>query len=88
MVTSWHSMEQVVIDNCRSSSLHYVYSGYIQVLVFMKQIWRLWAKSLGEKAGATDKEADRVALIRTCILLFYIITNAFIIAGVIRHWNN
>jgi hypothetical protein len=51
-----------------------------------KQLWRLWAKSLGEKAGSNDQEADRVALIRTAIIVFYIITNAFIIAGVIRHW--
>jgi len=48
--------------------------------------WRIWAKALGEKAGKTDKEADRVALIRTLIVLCYIITNIFIVAGVIRHW--
>lgn len=49
-------------------------------------MWRLWAKALGEKAGKTDGEADKVALIRSIIVLFYIITNLFIIAGVIRHW--
>lgn len=52
----------------------------------MKQFWRLWAKALGEKTGSTDQEADRIALIRTCIVLTYIITNCFIVAGVIRHW--
>jgi hypothetical protein len=52
----------------------------------VKQYWRLWAKALGEKSGNNDQEADRVALIRTGVILFYIITNAFIIAGVIRHW--
>ena len=52
----------------------------------MKHIWRLWAKALGEKAGSTDKEADRIAFIRTCIVLTYIVTNLFIVAGVIRHW--
>jgi hypothetical protein len=52
----------------------------------MKQIWRLWAKALGEKTGTTDSEADTVALVRTFIVLTYIITNLFIIAGVIRHW--
>jgi len=52
----------------------------------MKQIWRLWAKALGEKAGATDSEADKIAFFRTVIVLTYIITNCFIIAGVIRHW--
>ena len=50
------------------------------------KLWRLWAKALGEKTGATDQEADRVALVRTLIVLSYIITNLFIIAGVIRHW--
>jgi len=52
----------------------------------MKTLWRLWAKALGEKSGATDQEADLVALVRTIIILTYIITNLFIIAGVIRHW--
>lgn len=49
-------------------------------------MWRLWAKALGEKASTDDTEADRVALIRTAIVLCYIITNCFIVAGVIRHW--
>lgn len=48
--------------------------------------WRLWAKSLGEKAGSTDEEADLIACIRTAVVLTYIITNIVIIAGVIRHW--
>jgi len=49
-------------------------------------MWRIWAKALGEKASDNDKEADRVAIIRTLIIVSYIITNIFIIAGVIRHW--
>jgi hypothetical protein len=49
-------------------------------------MWRLWAKALGEKHGKNDKEADKIALIRTLIILCYIITNIFIVAGVIRHW--
>jgi hypothetical protein len=52
----------------------------------MKNIWRIWAKALGEKAGSSDNEADRIALIRTIIVISYIVTNCFIIAGVIRHW--
>jgi len=52
----------------------------------VKQYWRLWAKALGEKAGATDQEADKVAFVRTLIVLTYIITNIFIVAGVVRHW--
>ena len=49
-------------------------------------MWRLWAKALGEKFGKSNDEADKIACIRTAIVLCYIITNIFIIAGVIRHW--
>jgi hypothetical protein len=49
-------------------------------------MWRLWCKALGEKASVDNKEADRVAVIRTIIIATYIITNCFIIAGVIKHW--
>jgi hypothetical protein len=51
-------------------------------------MWRLWAKALGEKATECDKESDKVAYIRTAIVLSYIITNCFIVAGVLRHWND
>jgi hypothetical protein len=50
------------------------------------KFWRLWAKALGEKAGKDDDEADQIAIIRTIILLCYIITNIGIIMGVWRHW--
>ena len=52
----------------------------------MRNAWRLWARSLGEKAGKTAQEADTIAIIRTVIILVYITTNCFIVAGVIRHW--
>ena len=52
----------------------------------MMKFWRLWAKALGEKSGKTDLEANVIAVIRTLIVLCYIITNLFIVAGVIRHW--
>ena len=52
-----------------------------------KTLWRLWAKALGEKSGTTDSESDLIAIIRTGIILSYFITNSFIVAGVIRHWN-
>jgi hypothetical protein len=51
-------------------------------------MWRLWAKALGEKASEDDKEADKIACIRTVIVLCYIITNIFIVAGALRHWND
>jgi len=53
-----------------------------------KTLWRLWAKSIGEKASKCDKESDTIAIIRTFIFLTYLITNCFIVAGVIRHWNS
>ena len=51
------------------------------------KIWHIWAKALGQKEGRTNDEADRIALIRTLIVLLYIVTNLFIIAGILRHWN-
>ena len=50
-------------------------------------MWRLLAKALGERASKCDRESDRVALIRLAILASYLITNCFIIAGVLRHWG-
>jgi hypothetical protein len=51
-----------------------------------KKLWTLWANALGHKAGKNDCEADAVAFIRTIIVLSYMTTNCFIIAGVIKHW--
>ncbi len=44
-------------------------------------MWKLWAKALGSKEGASDSEADKVAWIRTFIVIQAIITNCFIIAN-------
>lgn len=54
----------------------------------MKKLWHLWALALGEKAHKKDDVADRVAIVRTIIFTTYLITNVFIVAGVIRHWND
>jgi hypothetical protein len=53
-----------------------------------KTAWRWWAKALGQKASNKDAEADKIAVIRTFIFATYLITNCFIIAGVIRHWDS
>lgn len=53
-----------------------------------RSLWRLWAKALGEKASTCDKESDRIAIVRTFIFITYLITNTFIVSGVIRHWND
>lgn len=54
----------------------------------MGTMWRLWCKALGEKASDNDRESDIVSVIRSLIFLSYLITNCFIIAGVIRHYDN
>ena len=53
-----------------------------------KTAWRWWSKALGEKASKCDRESDKISMIRTFIFLTYLITNAFIVAGVVRHWND
>lgn len=54
----------------------------------LKTPWRLWCYALGTKAGKNDREANIVAIIRTLILASYLITNGFIVANAIRHWND
>ena len=53
-----------------------------------KTLWRWWAKALGQKATKNDREADHIAHIRSIIFATYLLTNCFIVAGVIRHWND
>lgn len=52
----------------------------------MVRLWRIWAKALGEKSGATDREADYIALVRSVIVGLNFVTCLFIIAGVIHNW--
>lgn len=58
------------------------------MILKFQQLWRLWSKALGEKAGKSNNEADLIAIIRSAILLTYVVTNGFIIAGVVKHWND
>jgi hypothetical protein len=53
-----------------------------------QNLWRIWAKSLGEKGSKCDREADIIAIVRTFIFLTYLITNIAIIANAVRHWND
>ena len=50
-------------------------------------LWRIWAKALGEKASSDSQEADKVALIRTLIVGVNFITCFFIMANTVRHWR-
>ncbi len=62
--------------------------------MIMKQkknnVWRLIAKSLGEKSGKDDHEADQVAFIRLIMFLSIFITNGFIVYNAVRthHFPN
>ena len=51
-------------------------------------IWKIWKYALGSFADDKTRDYDNVvAVVRTIILFTYLITNVFIISGVIRHWN-
>ena len=50
------------------------------------KLWRVWARALGEKAFEDDRDADKVAIIRTVIVLGNFTTCFFIMANVLRHW--
>ena len=55
----------------------------------MKRIWKIWKYSLGSFSDTkTENYDDWVALVRTCIFVSYMVTNIFIVSGVIRHWND
>ena len=55
----------------------------------MDKLWTIWKYSLGSFSDRkTENYDDWVALIRTCIFVSYMVTNAFIVSGVIRHWND
>ena len=48
-------------------------------------MWRIWAKALGTKDGRNKKDADKVAFVRTIIMIQLIVTNGFIIAGNVKN---
>ena len=55
----------------------------------MKEIVTVWMYTLGSFNDEKTKRYDGIiCVLRTCILLSYLITNTVICAGVIRHWNN
>jgi len=48
-------------------------------------IWKVWAKSLGEKVGDTDRQANSVAVVRTIWWLTHMATCWFIILNAIAN---
>ena len=57
----------------------------LDLMTWFKEGWRLWAKALGEKQGG-DKEADKIAMWRTMIILQAIITNVLISINILITW--
>ena len=54
----------------------------------MIHIIKVWKYALGSFSDEKTKEVDnQVIIVRSLIFLSYLITNCFIISGVIRHWN-
>lgn len=54
-------------------------------MTWFKRAWRLWAKALGEKQG-NSREADKIALWRTMIVIQAIITNVLIAINIVINW--
>ena len=55
----------------------------------LKGILLVWKYSLGSFSDSkTEKYDNWIALVRTVIFVSYMVTNCFIVAGVMRHWNN
>ena len=49
----------------------------------------IWKYALGSFSDDRTKEyVNYVVVVRSVIFFSYLITNCFIISGVIRHWNN
>ena len=49
----------------------------------------IWKYALGSFSDDRTKEYDNhVVVVRSIIFVSYLVTNCFIISGVIRHWNN
>ena len=62
-------------------------------------IEKIWARAVGHYMGHTDddmpeipivtlREANRVLVLKTVWVILQVTTCLFIIANVIRHWNN
>ena len=59
------------------------------LMINVNNIWNIWKYAIG--SFSDDKTApydNYVAGIRTLIFVSYMVTNAFIVSGVLRHWND
>ena len=54
-----------------------------------RRLWKVWKYSLGSFSDERTSPYDNyIAIVRTIIFVSYMVTNAFIMGGVVRHWNN
>ena len=55
----------------------------------IRRLLTIWKYSLGSFSDDKTSPYDNyIAGIRTLIFVSYMVTNAFIISGVVRHWNS
>ena len=55
----------------------------------MTECWKVWKYAQGSFQDETTKKYDNtICIIRTFIFSQLVITNCFIVAGNIRHWND
>lgn len=53
-----------------------------------KKLWDVWKYSLGSFSDDKTEQYDNyIVIVRTILFLSYLVTNCFIISGVVRHWN-
>ena len=61
----------------------------VNVNELLVELLRIWKYSLGSFSDSKTEPYDNwIAGIRTVIFDSYMVTNAFIVAGVIRHWDS
>jgi len=55
----------------------------------VNKLWKIWKYAIGSFSDDKTEPYDNyVAGIRTIIFVSYMVTNAFIVSGVLRHWND
>ena len=51
--------------------------------------WKVWKYALGSFNDETTKKYDNsIVFVRSVIFISYLVTNVFIVSGVIRHWDS
>ena len=57
------------------------------MIQWLKKAWRLWAKSLGERASDDNREADIVAVVRTIFAIINLGTCCLIAVNILLGWE-